>query len=172
MTTRRLFWVPLGCVLLGLGCYSDHLSSDRAGTVNEKMTILPERPSLLAGKTVQFSASTPWGTEAIWSVVPASAGTISTTGLFTASTTPGSATVFAVWAKDVRYTANTAVLVLGPAAPAESSPNLAQTFGAQQTVAGTAITNAAVVGETVPAITATTANGAVKVRHGFDPPGK
>jgi hypothetical protein len=136
------------------------------------MTILPETPSLVAGQTVQFTASTPWGSESVWSVSPVSAGNISATGLFTASTTPGSATVYAVWTKDVRYTASTGVSVLAPPAPAEISPNLVQSFGAQQTVPGTAITHAAVVGETVAAATASTGNGAIKVRHGFDPPVK
>ena len=53
-----------------------------------------------------------------------------------------------------------------------TSPNLVQAFGAQQTVPGTAITNGTVVGEPVPATTATTANPTIQVRHGFNPPGK
>ena len=172
MTTRRHSLIPLGLLLLGLGCFGTNHSSDRAGTVNGRMTILPESPSLLPGQTVQFSASTPWGSGAIWSVLPATAGSISTTGLFTASSTPGHATVYAVWTKDVRYTASTGLSVLAPPAPAEISPNLVQSFGAQQTVPGTAIANAVVVGETIPAVAATTSNGVIQVRHGFDPPVK
>jgi hypothetical protein len=167
MITRSA--VPLGLLLLGVGCFGTNHSSDRAGEVNTKMTILPDAPSLLAGQSIQFSASTPWGHEALWSVLPATAGRISATGLFTA-TTPGRATVLAVWAKDVRYTASTAVSVLAPPAPAQSSPNLVQASGTQQTVPGTAIAHAAVVGEAIPATTATTVNGTLQVRHGFDPP--
>jgi hypothetical protein len=171
MTPRHL--LSIGFLLLGLGCFGTNRSGDRAGTVNEKMTILPESPSLVAGQTIQFSASTPWGNEAIWSVMPATAGTISTTGLFTAATTtPTGAMVLAVWAKDVRYAASTHVSILAPPAPAETSPQLVQASGVQQTVPGTAIANAVVVGEATPAITATSANGAVTVRHGFDPPVK
>ncbi|WLT31442.1 Ig-like domain-containing protein [Geothrix sp. PMB-07] len=172
MMLRR--FLPLVLVLLPmfLGCFGTNKSSDRAGTVNGNMTILPEAPSLLPGQTVQFSAGTPWGQEVTWSVLPASAGTISTTGLFTASATPGAATVFAVWTKDVRYTASTGVSVLPPPAPAEISPNLTQASGAQQVVTGTDTTNAAVVGETVPSVTAVSVNGAIKVRHGFNPPVK
>jgi len=172
MTSRRSFLVPLCLLLVGLGCMGTNNSSDRAGTVNGRMAILPETPSLVTGGTVQFLASTPWGSEATWSVSPASVGSISSSGLFTASATPGRATVFAVWPKDVRYTASTSVIVLPPPAPAESSPNLSQTFGAQQTVPGTGTSNTAIVGGTVPATTASTANGAITVRHGFDPPVK
>jgi hypothetical protein len=172
MTTRGHSLVSLGLLLLGLGCFGTNHSSDRAGAVNGRMTILPESPLLLPGQTVQFTASTPWGSGAIWSVLPATAGSISATGLFTASTVPGSAMVYAVWAKDVRYTASTGLIVLAPPAPAEISPNLVQAFGTQQTVPGTAIAHAAVVGEAVSAVMATTSNGAIQVRHGFDPPVK
>lgn len=154
---------------LSLGCFGTNRSSDRAGAVNGNMAILPEAPSLLPGQTVQFSTGTPWGDEVTWSVLPSSAGTISAKGLFTAASVPGTATVFAVWSKDVRYTASTGVNVLPPPAPAESSPSLAQASGAQQT-AGSDVANAVVVGEPVPAATATSANGAIKVRHGFSPP--
>ncbi|GLH74419.1 hypothetical protein GETHLI_29210 [Geothrix limicola] len=171
MQPRRSF-LPLACLLLGLGCFGTNRSSDRAGTANGKLTVLPEAPTVVAGHTLQFSASTPWGNDVIWSVVPASEGSISTTGLFTASGPPGTATVFAVWAKDVRYVASTRVTILAPAPPAVISPHLVQAFGAAQTVPGTAISNAVVGGETVPAKTAASANEAIQVRHGFDPPVK
>lgn len=172
MMPRRSLLVLLALLLLVLGCFGTNKSSDRAGAVNGNMAILPEAPSLLPGQTVQFSASTPWGNEVTWSVLPASSGTISTTGLFTASASRGAATVFAVWSKDVRYTASTGISVLSPPAPAEASPNLTQASGAQQTVPGTNLANAAVLGEAVPAATALSTNGAIKVRHGFDPPVK
>lgn len=173
MMRRRslLVSVALLTTILGLGCFGTNKSSDRAGAVNGNMAILPQAPSLLPGQTVQFSAGVPWDGEVAWSVLPASAGTMSATGLFTASATPGAATVFAVWSKDVRYTASTAVSVLPPPAPAESSPGLAQASGAQQVAAG-GIANAAVVGEAVPSTTAASANGAIQVRHGFTPPVK
>ncbi len=155
---------------LGMGCGGGHKSGDRAGTVNWTMTIQPSAPFLIAGQTVQFSAQTPWGNEALWSVLPATAGIFTPGGQFTASATPGSATVYAVWAKDVRYTASTGLTILAAPAPAVTSPNLVQAFGAQQTVPGTAITNGAVVGELVPATTAASTNQGIQVRHGFEPP--
>jgi hypothetical protein len=158
---------------LALGCSGGRNTGDRAGTINWTMTILPASPTLYAGQSVQFSASTPWGNETQWSVLPATAGIITASGLFSASTTPGPCTVLAVWSKDVRYTASTSVTVAAAPAAAVISPNLVQAFGAQQTVPGTTLANGAVVGEPVPATTATTTSQAIKVRHGFDtPPGK
>ncbi|HJV49323.1 MAG TPA: hypothetical protein VJ549_08625 [Geothrix sp.] len=172
MRPRRSLLPPLGCLLLALGCFGTNRSSDRAGTVNGKVTLLPESPSVVAGQTIQFSATTPWGNDVIWSVVPASEGSISSTGLFTASATPGTATVFAVWAKDVRYAASTTLTVLAPGLPAVISPNLVQAFGTPQTVPGTTISNAAVGGEAIPAKTAASADQSIQVRHGFEPPVK
>ncbi len=157
---------------LTLGCSGGHSSGDRAGTINWTMSIQPSGPSLYSGQSMQFSASTPWGNETLWSVLPATAGIITPGGLLTAASTPGPCTVFAVWSKDVRYTASTSVTVLAAPAAAVISPNFVQAFGAQQTVPGTGLANGAVVGEPVPALTATTANQAIKVRHGFDPPAK
>ncbi|NTW87154.1 MAG: hypothetical protein HGB30_13440 [Holophagaceae bacterium] len=165
--SRRLACLPFAVLL---GCTGGHRSGDRAGTINWTMTLLPATPSLIAGQSVQFSASTPWGNEAQWSVLPATAGLITPGGLFTAANTPGPCTVYAAWSKDVRYIASTTVTIRPIPAAAVISPSLVQAFGAQQAVTGTSIANGAVVGESVPATTATTADQAVKVRHGFDPP--
>jgi hypothetical protein len=168
-TTRRYLLLSSGLVLL-LGCIGGHSSGDRAGTINWTMTLQPSAPSLVAGQSVQFSASTPWGNEAQWSVLPATAGIITSGGLFTAANTPGPCTVYAVWSKDVRYTASTVVTIRPIPAAAVITPSLVQAFGAQQAVTGTSIANGAVVGESIPATTAATADQATKVRHGFDPP--
>jgi hypothetical protein len=134
------------------------------------MDIQPKSPVLIAGQSLQFHASTPWGTESTWSVLPASAGTISPTGLFTASVTPGTCMVLVVWSKDVRYAARTGVSIL-PAPPTEViSPHLVQAYGAQQSVSAGGLGNGAVVGEPIQATVATTANQSFRVRHGFDPP--
>lgn len=170
MILRRLPLLTATCLLLGMGCTGSHSSGDRAGAVNWTMTILPGSPTLALGQTVLFNASTPWGREAQWSVLPATAGTISSAGLFTASGATGTATIIAVWAKDVRYTARTTVTVLPAPPPAESTPNLTAASGAQQTIPGTGTTHAVVIGETVPATTATSGN--IQVRHGFSPPTK
>ena len=94
----RLAVLPF--TLLFLGCTGGHRSGDRAGTINWTMTVLPATPSLIVGQSVQFSASTPWGNEAQWSVLPTTAGLITPGGLFTAANTPGPCTVYAVWSKD------------------------------------------------------------------------
>ena len=136
------------------------------------MSIAPAFPSVIAGHSVQFAASTPWGNEALWSVLPATAGNISASGLYTASATPGTCTVYAVWSQDVRYTASTGVTILPPPPPAHISPNLVQAFGALQSVPGTGISNRPVGGEPIPAKTAAASGQGVQVRHGFHPSDK
>jgi len=103
-------------------------------------------------------------------VVPASAGTITSTGLFTASGTATACTVLAVWSQDVRYAASTTVAILPAPPPAVTSPELVQTFGADQTVPDGSIANAAIVDEPIPAIVSASADGLIQVRHDFLPP--
>lgn len=164
------FW--FGLVAFGLACSGSHVSGDRAGTVNWTLKIQPTAPSLIPNQTVQFQAIAPWGGDALWSVVPAAAGTITATGLFTASSAIGTYTVLAVWAQDVRYTASTTVSILVAPPAAVTSANLVQASGVHQGTASGTFTNAPVVGEPVQAAQATTASQTIKVRHGFHPPGK
>lgn len=155
-----------------LGCRGGGGAGDLPTPAAWTMTITPAAPTLAAGQTLQFTASTPGANETLWSVVPTAAGSITAAGLFTAATAPGTATVSAVWSKDSRYAASTTVTILPPAPPAESTPGLAQASGAQQGVPSTGIGNAVVAGEAIPATTATTADGAIKIRHGFSPPAR
>jgi hypothetical protein len=159
-------------VLMTMGCTGGHRSGDHAGTINQTMILQPATPTLFAGQSLQFTASTPWGKEATWSVLPATAGVISGSGLFTASTTPGACTVYAMWSKDVRYAASTAVTILPLPAAAVITPGLVQASGAPQTVPGTGLANSPILGEPVPATAATNASQTVKARHGFNPSSK
>ena len=71
----------------------------------------------------------------------------------------------------MRYTASANITILPGPPPALITPNFTQASGGSQVVVGTAISNAPVVGETIPAANATVvADPTVKVRHGFDPP--
>ena len=167
---RLLVLGPSLALGFSLGCFGGHdTSADRAGSVNVAMKIEPSTPTLSVGQSLQFSVNSPSGNEALWSVLPAKAGTFTSNGLFTASL-PGSATVIAVWTKDVRYTASTTLTILAAPPQAVISANLVQASGAQQTVAGSAISIGAVVGEPVPATQSVSANSAITVRHGFNPP--
>ena len=172
----------LGALLvLGLGCGSTRITGDRVDTLNQTLAIAPLAAAAIPGHAIQFQATIPWGGgSALWSVVPASAGTITAGGLFIAAAadTPGqTCTVRAGWSKDVRYTASTSVAILAPPAPGEgqapvaTSPNTVEANGTQQTVPGTTISNGAVVGEAVPATVSTSANGLIQNRGDLLPPG-
>ncbi len=166
-----LFVVALGLIWACGGSHKD--STSNPPPVQWTQTILPSNPILAAGQTVQFQASTSWGSQATWTVTPASAGTITALGLFTASGLPGSYTVTATGPQSLVASLSpgslvTNLTILQSPAPAQTSPNLALASGASQTAAGFA--NAAVVGEVVPAITSTSADLTLVVRHGFQPP--
>jgi hypothetical protein len=167
---HRVPALTLGLLLLSLGCGGDRSTGDRAGTVNWTLAIRPVAPSLATGQSVPFQAPSPWGGVDQWSVVPASAGTITSTGLFTASGAATTCTVFAVWSQDVRYAASTIVTILPAPPPAVSSPEFVQTFGAEQTVPDGSIANAAIVDEPIPAIVSASAGGLIQIRHDFLPP--
>ncbi len=172
MTMSRLLSIfGLGALLLGSACGGSTTSGDRVASANWTMKINPGQATLAPGQSFQFAASTPWGNQTLWSVLPASAGTLTPAGRFTAAGTPGTCTVYAMWAQDVRYVASVPVTILPPPPPIVSSPNLVQGFGSHQQVAGTGISHGAVGGETVTATTATgTADPSVSLRHGFEPP--
>ncbi len=162
----------LGPVLmLGPGCGGSRISGDHVGTLNWKLRITPDPlPPLVTGQSMTLQARTPWGGQALWSVIPASAGTITPDGLFTAGANPGTGTVFAAWAQDVRYTASTSLTILEPPPPMVTSPDMVLALGAQQTAIGSSLTNGAVAGEGVLAQVATSQDGTIQVRHGFLPP--
>ncbi len=152
----------VGCTMGG-----DKAPGDRAGQLNGPFAITPPTAQVLLGQTFHFSASSPWGGGATWSVLPATAGTIDAKGTFTAGTTPGTCRIVAMYDNDPRYTATASVHML-TAIPAQVNPALVQASGKLQ-VQGT-LRNAIVVGEGVPARTSVTADGALRVRHGFEPP--
>jgi len=161
-----------GLLLAALACGGGSRSTgDQVATANLVLAITPAVASVAPGQNLQFSANTPWGSGVTWSVQPATGGSINAAGLFTASSTPGQCLVLAMWNNDLRYTASAMVTILPPSPAAVISPALVQASGVQQTVPGTGIAHAAVVGESVPATNAVgSVDPSVKVRHGFEPP--
>ena len=165
--------IPLGpAALLGLlviGCAgSDRRTGDRAGTENQVMTVSPTQTSLAPGQSTTFSATIPWGGNAIWSVVPATGGVFTKGGTFTAAANQGTYTIMARWERDVRYTATAQATVLPAPAPATTDPNLVLASGTQQSAAN-GQRHAAVVGEPNAAGQATDASKHLELRHGFNP---
>ena len=159
-------------ILAALGCAGgarNPVSGDHAGQLNGACRISPQNPTVGAGQSLNFSARSPWGSGAHWTVLPASGGTVDAGGTFTASPTPGQYQLVAMWNGDVRYTATTTVTVVPLPPPSLINPALVQASGAAQTGAGGHVRNNPVVGEAVPARTATNAADTLQVRHGFDP---
>lgn len=173
MTRSSLSLLLSGALLLlALGCFGgSHATGDQTNTANQVMTVSPATATLAPGQTTQFTAVIPWGGSATWAVLPATGGTFSGNGLFTASATQGTYRIVAMWSSDVRYTATATATILPPAPPAESTPEIVSASGAQQTGGGGQSKNSAVVGEAVPAKTATDASGTLVLRHGFRPAG-
>ena len=167
---RVLALAALPALVLGLGCGGDHFSGDHAAAANTTVTLSPAIPTVITGQSLQLQLNSPWSTDAFWSVLPASAGTITADGLFTASQTPGSCTILAVWTQDVRYTASVGLTIYLPPVSLVTTPNFVQGPGSQQATPGGAVTNGDIVGENVPATTSTSANGVIQNRAGFTPP--
>ncbi len=159
-------------LLLLLACGGNRATGDRPGTVNQILQVSPATATVTGGQTQQFTASLPWGGTVLWSVVPATGGSINASGLFTASAIPGQYSIIAMWSGDVRYTAM-ATATVPPLTPLMlSTPDLVAASGRQQGSANGQIQNATVVGEPVPAVQAADVSGTVQVRHGFKPSGQ
>ncbi len=162
--------LPASALLLALACGGgDRITGDRAATVGQVMSISPAVATLAPGQALQFTANIPWGGSATWSVVPASGGSFSPTGLFTASTTQGSYRIVAMWNGDVRYSATAQATILPPPPPTTSKPDVVSASGSQQGSASGGVQNAAVVGEAVPVHSAADASATRQVRHGYNP---
>lgn len=152
----------VGCIMGG-----DKAPGDRAGQLNGAFSITPPTAQVLLGQTFHFTASSPWGGGATWTVLPATAGTIDAAGTFTAAATAGNCQIVAMYDNDPRYTATASVHVLA-LIPAHVNPSLVQASGKLQ-IQGT-LRNGAVAGEAFPARKSATADGVLQVRHGFEPP--
>lgn len=172
---RRLSILPgLSLLLLLAACSSGGgggtVTGDHAGTPDPKLALTPPSATLAVGQTLQFTAATPWGKDVTWSVLPASGGTITAGGRFTASGAPGRYTIVAIWKNDARYTATAATTIVAAPPPAELNPDLVQTPGAAQGSTDGKLANHAILGEATPPVVSKDASGVTEVRHGFAPP--
>ena len=136
------------------------------------LTVQPSPVTLATGSTTTFTASPspPPGFSVVWSVSPATAGTITNSGVFTASGAAASGTVVATWLPSnpltgKLITGSASVSVLQPAAP---STDMTQASGIIQ-ISGS-IENAAIAGEGLGIVVSTDPTGNTQSRSGFPVP--
>jgi hypothetical protein len=124
--------------------------------------------------TVVYTPSQPEGGSLTWAVIPATGGTITDKGAYTASETPGQYTVVATWtaedvAKNGTFNNSASVQILPvPQSGAVLNPELVEASSAEQN--GGAIQNGVVVGQPIPFVNSVDPNGNIEVQSGFIPP--
>jgi hypothetical protein len=168
----------VGCLLAlaALGCRGGGSDSIQAPTgMPVPFLITPAVATVVAGQTSSFSASSSTTGTVTWKVEPATGGTITAAGLFTAASSLGQCQISAQWRPTdsgaLAWTSATAIVsVVAQPLPAVSSSNYTQASGTQQSANGTALTNASVVGEAFPAALAASANQTEQLRDDFLPP--
>jgi uncharacterized protein YjdB len=141
-----------------------------------ELSITPASATVAAGSTATFTAvfspSEPTGSSLAWAVTPASGGTITSAGVYTAPATVGKYTVVATWTArggDGKVTASASVEVIAPQqADSAINPDMVQASGATQT--GGTVQIGSVVGQSVPSVISSDPNGDVQVGSGFVPP--
>ena len=171
LVTFALTFVVVGLADCGSG------SATENGFPNPKplpvtLTVEPSPITVAAGSTTTFSASPgpPPGFSVVWSVSPATAGTITNSGVFTASGAAASGTVVATWLPSNPLTGkpttgSASVTVLQPAPP---STDMTQASGVIQ-ISGS-IENAAIAGEGLGTVVSTDPTGNTQSRSGFPVP--
>ena len=175
------FALMLPLIALGLaGCgggFRDSASPSQNVLVH--LSLIPSLITVAAGSNITFNTlftpGPPEGGSLTWSVNPATAGTITSAGVYTASGTAGNCTVVATWtpsnplAGTTRISGSATVRVLPVAQQgAELNTNFTQASGAIQ--ANGVIQNAAIVGQPVPSVISTDPNGNIQLHSGFTIP--
>ena len=161
--------------LAGCGFTSSSGGFPNPGATSISLSVNPSSITVAAGATTTFTAlytpSTPAGGSLTWAVNPANGGTITSSGVYTASGTAGNYSVIAIWtpsgAGGGKITSGSAMVEVLPAPQvgAELNPNLMQASGTVQASSG--IQNAGVIGQLVPSVTSTDSGNNVQVRSGF-----
>ena len=142
------------------------------------ISVSPPSARVAAGATITFTASinasNPQAGSVTWSINPASGGTITSSGVYTASGNAGSYIVTATWAPfnpagGAAISSSVTVVVLpAPQLVFQLNPNIIQAYGANQGAG--AIQNGAVAGQLFPSVTSTDPSGNIQSRSGLNIP--
>ena len=158
--SRSSRWLPLLAVLAFAGCQQP------AATPEGNLTVSPGAAIVAPGQRLQFTATSPWGSDVTWSVQPATEGTIDANGFFTASARPveGSATctVVATLRSDPTRVGLALVTIHLP-----TPVNMVAASGRVQTADGVEVES--VLLEPVSSTTSRDATGETESRSGFYP---
>jgi formylglycine-generating enzyme required for sulfatase activity len=103
-----VLWVGLLLTFLPMGCGGQKTNGADAAGVNAAITVAPASAKVTVGQSQAFTADLSLGHGFLWSVVPASLGTFSGDGVFTAKAA-GAGVIVATWAADTRYVGTTTV---------------------------------------------------------------
>lgn len=180
--SRRRMALALWLILPVLvGCTSgfphpESPSTSQPPSTPTTVSVSPTSVIVAAGSTTSFIAvftpSLPSGGSLSWAVNAPAAGTISSTGMYTASVTPGNYTVTATWTPSVSsagtiLSASAAVQVLPvPQQSIVINPVITQATGAVQTASG-GVQNAGIARQEVPWMSSQDSSGRVQVQSGF-----
>lgn len=175
MTCRERIAFALPWVMLGLAGCGDGFPNPKTPSYN--LSVNPSLITVVAGSTTAFAAvftpSRPASGSLTWSVNPAQGGSITSAGVYTASSNAGSYSVIATLTPTagggaaIRGAAAVTVLP-SPQLGAELNIDLVQASGAIQVAPS--LQNAAVVGQLVPYVRSVNSNPGVQVYSGFDIP--
>lgn len=163
MFTQRVALPVVAASLLALaGCQPS------APAPEGQVKVFPAVAQVDPGGQVQFTVTSPWGTDVTWSVNPPVAGTITPGGLFTASTNAGQGsgicTVSATLRSDPSKVGLSVVMV-----QVEPPVNAVVAAGRQQSAEGLQVESVAL--EPITSVTSKDAAGTVENRSGFYPSG-
>jgi hypothetical protein len=160
----------LALLVLAAACQNSAPAPDGA------IQISPPAVHASPGQQVQFSVTSPPGLTAadfVWSLDPATEGTIDANGLFTASAharpTAGTCTVIATLRSDPSRVGMAVVMIDQPPPPASLPTTMVAASGGQQSAGAVQLESIAL--EPVSATTSTNAAGTIEVRSGFFPSG-
>ncbi len=149
--------VGTGLLLVSTACWEDCNCGEGKGSSGQApvptLQVVPPSAVGVVGQITptRFSARTPDGSPALWTVVPSTLGTIDATGAFRDAGVLGSCQVVATWQVDPRVTGFANVTIIAAPQPATLRSDLIEADGGHQTASGGTVRNHAVAGEDVPA---------------------
>lgn len=178
MVWRKPITLALPLIALCLAGCGGGFAAPGSASGPTKLSVHPASATVAAGSTTTFmgvfTPTAPTGGSLTWSITPVNGGTVSSTGIYTASSTAGPYSVVATWTPSgpgaaviIKGSATVSVLAV-PQLGSVISPDQVQASGANQ-VAGPN-QNGAISGQGVPAVVAVDSANDIQDRSSFPVP--